>query len=599
MKKSFLKIIHFLTLLKQDYPKAKIVISIHALCVACIPYFALVCSAQLLNCLAISDFYNSRIVVGYMTAGTFLLQVVVSVTGSKLNVYKYTSADSVSRQINDKTYVMEYDVYETKESIDKIRGVRNRANATGNAGTVIEYIDILLTSCIQTVLAVMCVGSLLIELGRSVSVLSVSLWILVGLCVLTVVSSYYLTRKYMQEFERMQKENVHVNSVYNYLINTGISVNNQPTIKNYGFQGVIVALIERVRNVDYYEKFGTYKTKNVIVVILITNIFAAASYAYVGKQAMNGMIPLGNVMLYAVAIQSIASQMEKVGKNWNELIYRLSYMDELYQFIHEPSMHYEGTLPIEKRNDCKYEFEFKDVSFQYPGSDVRVLDHVNLKFNVGEKLAVVGKNGAGKTTLIKLLCRLYEPTEGEILLNGINIWKYSYQEYTKIFAPVFQDYTLFSLQLEDNIVFSKDSDEERLMDCLDKVGLKDRVNRLPDGLHTQLNHNNGEGVDLSGGEGQRIAIARALYKDAPFIILDEPAASLDPIAEAEIYEKFNELVNGKTSIYISHRMSSCQFCDRIVVFKEGKIVETGTHASLMKENGEYARLFRTQAEYYQ
>ena len=243
-------------------------------------------------------------------------------------------------------------------------------------------------------------------------------------------------------------------------------------------------------------------------------------------------------------------------------------------------------------------FEFS-VGTNISGSDRKVLDHVSLKFNVGEKLAVVGKNGAGKTTMIKLLCRLYEPTEGEILLNGINIWKYSYQEYTEIFAPVFQDYSLFSLSLEDNIAFDKDEDETRVTESLSKVGLKERVEKLPEGIHTQLNHDNGEGVDLSGGEGQRVAIARALYKDAPFIILDEPAASLDPIAEAEIYEKFDELVHGKTSIYISHRMSSCQFCDRIIVFKEGKIIETGTHDSLIKQNGEYAELFNTQAEYYQ
>ena len=599
MKKSLLKTRHFLDMLKQDYPEATTVILLHSLCVALIPYLALVCSSYLINCLSAHNYHDTYVTAGILTVGTLVLQVIAAVTEAKINVYKNTMESSISRQINDKAYVMEYDVYETKESMEKIRSVRNKSNATGSGDMVIEYLDKLVTSVFKMILAFICVGSLLAEIAGYVSFMSLSLWILIVLLILTVFASYCLTRKYMQEFERMQAGNVHMNSAFNYLFNTSISPEAQPAIRNYGFQNIFSTMMEKLTENDLYEKFAGYKTRIMMIVITVANLFAAATYIYVGRQAMNGIIPLGNVLMYAVAIQSIADGMKEAGTDWNELVFRLTYMDDLYQFIHEPAMHYEGTLPVEKRNDCDYEIEFKDVSFQYPGSDRKVLDHVSLKFNVGEKLAVVGKNGAGKTTMIKLLCRLYEPTEGEILLNGINIWKYSYQEYTEIFAPVFQDYSLFSLSLEDNIAFNKETDEFRVLASLYKVGLKERVEKLPEGIHTQLNHDNGEGVDLSGGEGQRVAIARALYKDAPFIILDEPAASLDPIAEAQIYEKFDELVHGKTSIYISHRMSSCQFCDRIIVFKEGKIIENGTHDSLMKLNGEYAELFNTQAEYYQ
>lgn len=599
MKKSMLKIKHFLNMLKQDYPEATLVILIHSLCVSLIPYLALVCSSFLINYLTVHKYHDTYVTAGILTAGTLILQVIAAVTEAKINVYKNTMESSVSRQINDKAYVMEYDVYETKDSMDRIRSVRNKSNATGSADAVIEYLDKLVTSVFEMILASICVSSLIAELAGRISFMSLPLWVLIALLFLTVLSSYYMTRKYMQEFERMQAGNVHINSALNYLFNTSISPEAQPVIRNYGFQNVFSTLMDKLAENDFYEKFAGYKTRIMIVVITVANLFAAVTYIYVGRQAMDGFIPLGNVMMYAVAIQSIADGMKEVGTDWNELVFRLTYMDDLYQFIHEPAMHYEGTLPVEKRNDCDYEIEFKDVSFHYPGSNRKVLDHVSLKFNVGEKLAVVGKNGAGKTTMIKLLCRLYEPTEGEILLNGINIWKYRYQEYTEIFAPVFQDYSLFSLSIEDNIVFDSDIDENRMLACLDKVGLKERVEKLPQGIHTQLNHDNGAGVDLSGGESQRIAIARALYKDAPFIILDEPAASLDPIAEAQIYEKFDELVYGKTGIYISHRMSSCQFCDRIIVFEDGKIIETGTHDSLMKQNGEYARLFNTQAEYYQ
>jgi ATP-binding cassette subfamily B protein len=193
---------------------------------------------------------------------------------------------------------------------------------------------------------------------------------------------------------------------------------------------------------------------------------------------------------------------------------------------------------------------------------------------------------------------LYEPTEGEILLNGININKYNYSEYTSIFSPVFQDFALFSLSVGENVACSENYGADSVNKALERVDIKKMVDHMKDGLDTLLYHNNGEGVDVSGGEAQKIAIARALYKDAPFVILDEPTAALDPLAEADIYENFDDLTHNKTSIYISHRMSSCKFCDRIAVFKKGEIAEIGTHDSLMKAGGEYASLFNAQAIYY-
>ena len=267
-------------------------------------------------------------------------------------------------------------------------------------------------------------------------------------------------------------------------------------------------------------------------------------------------------------------------------------------FIKRPNMHYDGTLPIEKRDDKRYELSFYNVSFKYPGSDKYILKDINMNFNIGEKLALVGLNGAGKTTLIKLLLRLYEPTEGEIRLNGIDIGKYDYDEYVQIFSVVFQDFGIFDFPLDENIAASEDVDSARVKKVIDQVGLTELVNSLPDKERTLLYHENGDGVALSGGEAQKVAIARALYKDAPFVILDEPTAALDPIAEAEIYENFDTLVGDKTAIYISHRMSSCKFCDRIVVINNGRIEEEGSHDSLMDKNGLYAKMYNTQANYY-
>lgn len=244
--------------------------------------------------------------------------------------------------------------------------------------------------------------------------------------------------------------------------------------------------------------------------------------------------------------------------------------------------------------------EFRDVSFCYPGTDRKVLDHVNLKFRIGEKLAIVGENGSGKSTFIKLLCRLYDPTEGEILLNGINIKKYNYKEYMSVFSVVFQDFKLFALPLGQNVAASTEYDADKVQECLKLAGFDVHSDRMKKGLDTWLYKDcDADGVNISGGEEQKIALARALYQNAAFLILDEPTAALDPIAEAEVYSSFNEIVGDRTAVYISHRLSSCRFCDEIVVFDRGRIVQQGTHEELVEQtNCKYYELWSAQAKYY-
>lgn len=232
------------------------------------------------------------------------------------------------------------------------------------------------------------------------------------------------------------------------------------------------------------------------------------------------------------------------------------------------------------------------------------MEHVNLKLKAGEHLSVVGLNGAGKTTFVKLLCRLYDPTEGEILLDNVNIKEYDYEQYMNLFSPVFQDFKLFAFSIRDNILMGeeeKDHTNEALHALFEQVGFSDKLDSLEHGMDTMLFKSfDKEGIEASGGEQQKIAIARALYKHAPVVILDEPTAALDPIAEYEIYRQFHSLVGGKTAIYISHRLSSCRFCDHIAVFSDGHVAEYGTHDTLVgKENGIYAEMFAAQAQYYQ
>lgn len=329
-------------------------------------------------------------------------------------------------------------------------------------------------------------------------------------------------------------------------------------------------------------------------------VFTGIVYAFVCLKALAGAFGLGAVTQYVAAITKVSGGTSSLVKMLGFMRNNTPFLEQTFAYLDIPDHMYQGSLTVEKRRDREYQVEFRDVSFQYPGSDNYALRHVNMKFQIGKRMAVVGMNGSGKTTFIKLLCRLYDPTEGEILLNGIDIRKYNYREYMDIFSVVFQDFKLLSLKLGENVAGRVDYDRERVMDCLEKAGFSDRLATMKDGTETYLYRDySKDGVELSGGEAQKIAIARSLYKDAPFIILDEPTAALDPIAEADIYSKFDEIAGDKTAIYISHRLSSCKFCDEIAVFHEGSVIQQGSHESLLAdETGKYYELWNAQAQYY-
>ncbi len=329
-------------------------------------------------------------------------------------------------------------------------------------------------------------------------------------------------------------------------------------------------------------------------------IISVFVYIYVGLKTLAGLLSLGELFKFISSIVLFNNGFNGFLNSFNELRVNNDFLIVLFDFLDIPSHMYQGSLTTEKRTDRKYDIEFRNVSFKYPATEQYALKNVSLKFVVGQRMAVVGMNGSGKTTFIKLLCRLYDPTEGEILLNGIDIRKYNYNFYMSIFSVVFQDFKLFSFSLGQNIAAGIVVDKQRAEDSLDKVGLSERLSSMPKGLDTPLYKDFDEdGVEISGGEAQKIAIARALYKNAPFIVLDEPTAALDPIAEFEIYSKFNEIVSDKTVIYISHRLSSCRFCDDIAVFNDGELIQRGSHDMLIgDEYGKYFALWNAQAQYY-
>ena len=333
---------------------------------------------------------------------------------------------------------------------------------------------------------------------------------------------------------------------------------------------------------------------------MLSSILIGMVYLFVCLKAWGGAFGVGSVTQYVGAVTALTSSLSSLFQACGGLYNNTQYMKIAHEYLDTPNNMYQGSLTTEKRADRQYDVEFRNVSFQYPGSEKYALRNVNMKFKVGNRLAVVGENGSGKTTFIKLLCRLYDPTEGQILLNGIDIRKYNYRDYMDIFSVVFQDFQLISQPLGANVAGAVTYDREKVQKALVDAGFGDRLATLDKGLDTMLYRDlSDEGIDVSGGEAQKIAIARALYKDAPFIILDEPTAALDPIAEAEIYSKFNDIAGDKTAIYISHRLSSCKFCDEIAVFHRGDMIQQGSHDTLLADkDGKYYELWNAQAQYY-
>lgn len=325
-----------------------------------------------------------------------------------------------------------------------------------------------------------------------------------------------------------------------------------------------------------------------------------ASYLIVAIVALAGTITVGNVIRFAGCLSRLFHSLKGLTDNFSYLALAARKQLSTLELIGLEDDMYKGKLPVEKRSDNEYRIEFRNVSFRYPGTERYILKNFSLKLAIGEKLAIVGMNGSGKTTMIKLLCRLYDPEEGEILLNGVDIRKFRQDQYSGLFSVVFQDYKLFPFRLAENVAASLEFDGGRVRKCLENADFGERLSRLERGTDTYLNKDyDDNGLEISGGEAQKIAIARAVYKDAPFILLDEPTAALDPIAEYEIYTNFDRIVGTKTAIYISHRLSSCRFCEKIAVLHEGELVQLGSHEELLADTeGKYFELWSAQAKYY-
>ena len=605
MKERFHAICRFLTMVSQGNHRVLFWLLGSAFAAATLPYLSLFFSARILNLLLAKSYRACLYTVVVFLLTQYGLGLFEKICRQYLDGQKELCLARTEQKITAKALELEFEKFEKTETMDAIRRTNVSSMGSGNVGDQLIVIHTLITSLLSVLYALFFLLRLFLLSDSSRNnffTSSFSMLALLLLCGVQLALSSRINRRSTQKKIELNQGNDHSNSVANYLVNVMLEERRADDIRIGHLDHFLDVQFGKAMEhfLPMYLDFARFSAitdgKNALL-SLLSNF---AAYLVIGARALYGVLPIGDVLLYAGSVTRAMSDLQTFLATGSEFDYINSYLSTYEDFIAQPSMAYDGTLPIEKRDDGQYEFAFHDVSFSYPGTNIPVLEHVTLSFAVGEKTALVGRNGAGKTTLIKLLCRLYDPTEGEILLNGIDIRKYRYDDYMGIFSVVFQDFQLICQPLGANVAGSMEYDRDRARKALIDAGFADRLAAMEKGLDTMLYKNLSEdGVEVSGGEAQKIAIARALYKDAPFIILDEPTAALDPIAEAEIYSKFDEIAGNKTAIYISHRLSSCKFCDEIAVFHEGAVIQQGSHAELLADRGgKYYALWNAQAQYY-
>ena len=589
--------------LKQFYsyaPRYFISHSVGDFLAAVTPYVPVYFSAKLIDALASGESIGTLALYAGLTVGlTFLLHL----------ISRYLSA--VDSKTSNDIYRQEQWAYSEKAMSMAYESIEDRDTALLKARIAKEsqfgYNMWYLRSCFsQFIFSFTKIATSLILSVSFFTIDSIPISMkltLAAVLALTIVSNILTTAKVSKLYNDFYSSDttVGINILIEKFDDYVMHYSSGKDIRLYGMGDGLAERIADFNGSWYYENIRVSNRAALvkIPVKIIECLLQLTLYTVLIYGALKGDVSVGSIAKYVSCVTMLLGAVTTLITSVQKTLLNNTFLERYFSYFDIPNNMYQGSLTVEKRDDREYYVEFRNVNFKYPNSDTYALKNVNLKFKVGEKLAVVGENGSGKTTFIKLLCRLYDPQEGQILLNGIDIRKYRYDDYMNIFSVVFQDFRLFSFPLAQNVAAAEAYDSEQVEYCVREAGLGERLESLPVGIETPLYKNFDEnGVEISGGEAQKIALARALYKDSPFIILDEPTAALDPIAEAEIYSKFNDIVGDRTAIYISHRLSSCRFCDEIAVFDNGQVVQMGNHDSLVETDGLYRELWYAQAQYY-
>ena len=570
------------------------------------PYVSLFFTARLIDRLMAGNFQAAAWSALWLLGSSLILGLLTDYFSSRRNLLGNQIFHGLTRLLREKAMDLNYATISDPDVAKSVTSTEQFSRFHGGLFGLVTQFQSLLKSMLSALTALVLIVSLCLAPTRNGGLLTVlcsplpnliSLGLVVGG---TCYLSSRVNRRYQSQEHQNSVEHVDAENGLSYLLmHVFCNIDAGKVIRLYDMGDMLKENYRRYMDIarPVYVKMCKSERAFHLLNTALAGVSSIYAYLLVLLKVMAGAVSIGSFTQYVGALAAFQNDISRILYSSMRVRRMVNYLGHFLDFLALKSTH-TGTIPTEKRQDHVYEIEFHHVSFAYPGSTEPVLKDLSCKLTLKHKMAVVGLNGAGKTTFIKLLCRLYDPTEGYITLNGVDIRKYDYRQYQALFGVVFQDFQLFPFPVGQNVAASLHFDEERLWRCLEQAGVADRVRAMGQKLETPISAVDEAGENVSGGEAQKLAIARALYKDAPFVVLDEPTAALDPLSEYEIYSRFDELVRDKTSIYISHRMSSCRFCQDILVFQEGRLVERGSHETLLEAKGLYASLWNAQAQYY-
>ncbi len=530
-------------------------------------------------------------IAAVMVLVDFVIKCITVFTDLELDREYYTGLDRhLEAAVGKKSMELKYETTENKETLDSLADARTGIDSGYSGGS----------KGLFGAIALLTVNIVVILLSAAI-VFSYTFLPIILVLINVTLNAFFESRLNKIKMDQIQRLAV-TDRAYYYLLHGLSDIRYGKDIRLFNAKDMMLGRVDGFNDIqsEINKTHAKESQKYISGSKINLAVTAALIYLMLAVMVIDKKIGIGDFTMLSTAVTTIVASINTVLKQILELKKFCGYSDKFISYV-------EGNI-YEEKGDKDPDtskgivIEFKNVSFKYPGSREYALKNINTTIKSGEHWSVVGLNGAGKSTFIKLLCRLYECTEGEIFVNNINIMDYDYSSYMKILSVVFQDFCLLNFSIKENLICDSPDkvSDEKLIPLLEEVGLKDKVDSLSLGLMTPVfRYYDQNGFEPSGGEQQKIAMARALYKNAPVLILDEPTAALDPIAEKEIYEQFNSMVKNKTAIFISHRLASCKFCDKLLVFKDGEIVERGTHESLVKVSGGlYANMYKAQEKMY-
>ena len=545
--------------------------------------------------------------LGYALGALFvnmLLQMLQAWTRESFNRKNEYIKEIEAGYLNEKALKMDYEYLEDFH-VQELRFRGQNHSSLGTVGWMLYQLEFLITSVVSIFIS-LCILLPLFAGKSGAGEGFIASWqsaaILFCLMGAMIVLHYKLSLGYTARLKEMEDDMAREYNQLDYYMDIMSRPDAQKDLRIYGQQKIILEDTEK--SAERMKQGEKAQTRLFVRKQLIGRSFSDLSgllvYLFTGLRAYAGVISVGGVVTYASSILQFSKAAARLADSMGYMKQVALYARDYGEYMDLGKGKKQGVKKLEEPGEGEFSVEFEHVSFRYPGSEEYVLRDLNLKLDIGKRMAIVGKNGSGKTTFIKLLCGLYDVTEGCIRVNGVDIREYDHQEYCRLFSVVFQDFKLFSFPLGENIAGNTQADEGRVKDALERAGLGELPEKLENGIYTYVDREfDDTGVIFSGGEKQKIAIARAIYKDAPFVIMDEPTAALDPLSECEVYAGFDKIAGGKTAIYISHRLASCRFCQDILVFDAGRVVQRGSHFELEKEEGLYREMWNAQAQYYQ